>query len=86
MENNDIEIKRPAKLDLSKLDAAAAKRTRSVLMMIGPLMHEFPEFRIPYAGGCKLGQRSVKGHLFGLEEFGVSIVAKDRYYQIDTSL
>jgi UDP-N-acetylglucosamine 1-carboxyvinyltransferase len=86
MRNNDLEIKRPAKLDLSKINAAAAKRTRSVLMMIGPLIHEYSDFRIPYAGGCKLGQRSVKGHLFALEEFGVDIIAMDNYYQINTSL
>ncbi len=82
---NDIEIKRPARLQLDKLDTKAARRTRSVLMFIGPLMHEFKEFRIPYAGGCKLGTRSVKPHLYGLEEFGVSIEAKNRYYQINTT-
>lgn len=80
--NNDLEIKRPAKLDLDSLDAKAARRTRSVLMMIGPLINELREFKIPYAGGCKLGARSVEPHLFGLEEFGVSIEAKNKYYQV----
>ncbi len=51
-------------------------------MMIGPLMHLFKEFKIPYAGGCKLGTRTVQPHLFALEEFGVSIVAKSGYYHI----
>ncbi len=82
---NDLEIKRPARLQMDKLDAKAAKRTRSVLMMIGPLMHELKEFKIPYAGGCKLGARTVQPHLFGLEEFGVTIVAKDRHYLVETS-
>ncbi len=82
---NDLEIKRPAKLNLEKLDAKAARRTRSVLMMIGPLMHEFSEFKIPYAGGCKLGERTVKPHLYGLEEFGVSIEAKNKYYRVDST-
>lgn len=80
--DNDLEIKRPAKLNLDKLDAKAARRTRSVLMMIGPLMHEFDSFKIPYAGGCKLGERTVKPHLYGLEEFGVSITAKNKFYQV----
>jgi len=83
---NDLEIKRPNTLKLKEIDSKAARRTRSVLMMIGPLIHELSDFRIPYAGGCKLGQRSVKGHLYGLEEFGVSIEAKAKYYQIDTTL
>ena len=79
---NDLEIRRPAKLQLDKLDANAARKTRSVLMLIGPLMHEYKEFNIPYAGGCKLGTRTVEPHLFALEEFGVSIVAKSGHYRI----
>jgi len=79
---NDLEIKRPATLTLEKLDAKAARRTRSVLMLIGPLINEYKSFKIPYAGGCKLGKRSVKSHLFGLEEFGVSIEAKNKHYDI----
>ena len=79
---NDLEIRRPAKLKLDGLDAAAARKTRSVLMLIGPLMHEHQEFKIPYAGGCKLGTRTVEPHLFALEEFGVSIVATSGYYRI----
>jgi len=82
---NDLEIKRPAKLKLEDLNGVSARKTRSVIMMIGPLMHEFKNFRIPYAGGCKLGSRTVKPHLYGLEEFGVKIEAKNRYYQIDVS-
>jgi len=79
---NDLEIRRPAKLKLDNLNAAAARKTRSVLMLIGPLLHEHKEFKIPYAGGCKLGTRTVQPHLFALEEFGVSIVATGGYYHI----
>lgn len=82
---NDLEIKRPAELQLDKMDAVAARKTRSVLMMIGPLIHEVSDFKIPYAGGCKLGQRTVQPHLFGLEEFGVEIVAKNKYYHIKSA-
>jgi UDP-N-acetylglucosamine 1-carboxyvinyltransferase len=53
-------------------------------MLIGPLMHEFESFKIPYAGGCKLGERTVQPHLFGLEDLGVDIVAKNKYYQISS--
>jgi UDP-N-acetylglucosamine 1-carboxyvinyltransferase len=80
--DNDLEIRRPEKLQLDKLDAAAARKTRSVLMLIGPLMHDHHEFKIPYAGGCKLGTRTVEPHLFALEEFGVSIVATSGHYNI----
>ena len=80
--NNDIEIRRPDKLDLDKLDASAARKTRSVLMLIGSLMHDYKEFKIPYAGGCKLGRRTVEPHLFALEEFGVDIKATSGSYRV----
>ena len=79
---NDLEIKRPVKLKLDQLDAEAARKTRSVLMMIGPLLHDYKEFQIPYAGGCKLGQRTVEPHLFALEEFGVNIEAHKGHYEV----
>ncbi len=79
---NDVEIRRPEKLTLDKLNAAAARKTRSVLMFMGPLLHDHKEFKIPYAGGCKLGARTVAPHLFALEQFGVSIVATQGYYEV----
>lgn len=80
--NNDIEIRRPKELALDKLNAKAARRTRSVLMLIGSLMHDYTELKIPYAGGCKLGARTVEPHLFALEEFGVDIVATTGNYRV----
>lgn len=80
--DNDLEIRRPEKLDLENLDAVAARKTRSVLMMIGPLLHDYSSFKIPYAGGCKLGTRTVEPHLFALEEFGVNIIAKSGHYNV----
>jgi len=79
---NDIEIRRPARIKIENIDANAARKTRSVLMMIGPLIREFRSFKIPYAGGCKLGERTVRPHLFALEEFGVEIEAKNTSYEI----
>jgi len=79
---NDLEIRRPAKLKLDHLNAQAARKTRSVLMLIGPLMHETNSFKIPYAGGCKLGTRTVAPHLYALENFGVQIAAHAGYYNV----
>jgi len=81
-ENNDLEIRRPAQLKLDKMNAASARKTRSVLMLLGSLMHDYKEFKIPYAGGCKLGTRTVSPHLFALEQFGVDVVAKTGYYDV----
>ena len=81
---NDLEIKPPAKLNLEGIDKEAAKKTRSVIMFVGSLMHAYSEFKLPYAGGCELGKRTVLPHIYGLQEFGCVITAKDGFYQIST--
>jgi UDP-N-acetylglucosamine 1-carboxyvinyltransferase len=80
-ENGDLELKPPKKLKLEKMDVKAARRTRSVIMYLGALMHDYKTFKLPYAGGCKLGKRTVAPHLYALEEFGVQVVTKNNYYQ-----
>lgn len=82
---NDLEIRRPAELKIEKINATAARKTRSVLMMMGAMMHDHSSFRIPYAGGCKLGSRTVAPHLYALEEFGVGIVATKGFYRVDVA-
>lgn len=79
---NDIEIRRPAELRLSSMNKDAARKTRTVVMMMGALMHDFESFKIPYAGGCELGRRTVAPHLYALEEFGVEIVATQGHYNV----
>jgi len=80
--NNDLEIKVPKKLNLETMDKNAARKTRTVIMMVGPLVHEYTEFKIPYAGGCELGRRTVLPHIYALEESGASIVAKTGHYNV----
>jgi len=81
-QGEDLVIKPPAKIDMSKIDSVAAKRTRSILLFIGPLIHLLDEFKIPYSGGCKLGERTVKPHLYALEDFGVEIAAATGNYVV----
>jgi len=68
---NDLAIQPPSKLNIEKIDAAAATKTRAAFMLIGPLVHYFKKFKLPQAGGCKLGERSIRPHQFALEELGV---------------
>ncbi|MEV0644344.1 UDP-N-acetylglucosamine 1-carboxyvinyltransferase [Phytomonospora sp. NPDC050363] len=73
--DNDLEIMRPELLDLDAIDEHAARRTRSVLMFLGPLMHSEDNFELPYAGGCDLGARTVEPHMIALRPFGLSVKA-----------
>jgi UDP-N-acetylglucosamine 1-carboxyvinyltransferase len=79
-ELGDIEIKPPAKFQMDKIDVEAGRKTRSVLMYMGPLMHLMSEFRIPFAGGCKLGERTIKPHLYALESMGLSVETVTGWY------
>ena len=72
----DLEITPPKKLDLENLDIAAARRTRTIIMFMGPLLHRFKKFQLPYAGGCSLGSRTVEPHLHALKSFGLDVDAK----------
>jgi UDP-N-acetylglucosamine 1-carboxyvinyltransferase len=81
-ENNGIEIRRPEKLHLDRINVESARKTRSVLMLLGPLMHDYTEFKIPYAGGCKLGSRTVAPHLYALEQYGVGVTARTGRYEV----
>lgn len=80
--NNELEIKRPETLNMKNINVKAARKTRSVLMLIGSLLHDNKQFNIPYAGGCKLGSRTIAPHLYALEEFGVNIIASNGNYQV----
>lgn len=79
---NSIRYTPPKKLLLEKMDKEAASRIRSSIMLIGALIHIDPSFTLPHAGGCKMGNRTIAAHRYGLEELGAKIVTKDTHYAI----
>ena len=79
-DKNDLEITPPAKLKLENMDKAAARRTRSIIMFLGPLRSHHKTFTLPYAGGCNLGERTVEPHLRGLEHFGLTVDTVTGHY------
>ncbi|MEK7552130.1 MAG: UDP-N-acetylglucosamine 1-carboxyvinyltransferase [Patescibacteria group bacterium] len=81
-DGNDLEIKPPKEISLENINKTSAERTRSIIMLIGPLVHYLKKFKLPQAGGCKLGSRTVKPHFFALEKLGVNIVTKSTYYEV----
>lgn len=71
----DLEIIPPRELKIDNLDIEAARKTRTVIMLMGPLLHRFNKFRLPYAGGCSLGSRTIEPHLHALKAFGLEVDA-----------
>ncbi len=83
--HRDLEIISPRELKLDELDIEAARRTRSIIMFLGPLLHRFNKFKLPYAGGCSLGTRTVEPHLKALESFGLKVDAESNsgFYNVE---
>lgn len=82
----DLEIKPPSKFTMDKINVASGRKTRSIIMFMGPLMHLMTKFKIPYAGGCKLGERTILPHLYALEEFGLKVKTTDGFYHCSVEL
>ena len=74
--HRDLEIISPRELKLDEMDIEAARRTRSIIMFLGPLLHRYKRFHIPYAGGCSLGTRTVEPHIQALKSFGLDVDAE----------
>jgi UDP-N-acetylglucosamine 1-carboxyvinyltransferase len=82
LNDTDLQLRRPEVLDLEAMDVEAARRTRSVIMLLGPLMDESSGYRLPYAGGCDLGTRTVEPHMQALRQFGLSVEATQGFYTV----
>jgi UDP-N-acetylglucosamine 1-carboxyvinyltransferase len=83
---NSVIITPPKKFSLDKIDVEAARRTRSIVMFIGPMIHLLKKFSLPQSGGCKLGSRTVMPHFYALEKFGVDIKTTEDSYVVTTEL
>ncbi len=72
-DGEDVEITPPAQINIKNFDVDAAIRTRSILLLLGPLAHLMEKFSIPQSGGCKLGSRTVRPHFLALSELGIRV-------------
>lgn len=81
---NDVEIKVPKRVNLApeRFNLAAAEKTRSVIMLLGPLLHHSKKFTLPHPGGCRLGERSVYPHILALKAFGAKIKTHAKDYLV----
>lgn len=72
-----------AALTLEKIDKNASEKTRSSLLLLGALAARVKKYKIYKSGGCKLGERTIRPHLYALEKIGVFIKSKDRFYEVE---
>jgi len=72
----DLELIPPKEFNLEALDEKAATKTRSIIMLLAPMLHRYNQFSLPYAGGCSLGERSIEPHVLALQPFGLRVDAR----------
>ncbi len=82
LDRHTLQITPPLKIRIEDINIQAALKTRTVIMLMGPLIHLLKKFDLPYAGGCKLGSRTVRPHLYALENLGVNIETLDNVYRV----
>lgn len=84
-EKKTITLTSPDNFDLENINVESAQKTRSVILLISALLSKSKEYLIPQAGGCKLGERTVRPHLFAIEKFGVKIATTEEGFSVDSS-
>lgn len=84
IDKNSVLITPPSSFRMDKINVESSIKTRSVIMLIGPLIHLLPSFSIPHASGCKLGKRTISAHTYALEDLGVKIKTTNTNYEINT--
>ncbi|OGI60501.1 UDP-N-acetylglucosamine 1-carboxyvinyltransferase [Candidatus Nomurabacteria bacterium RIFCSPHIGHO2_01_FULL_37_25] len=79
---NTLTVIPPKKFNLENINIDSAIKTRSVVMLIGPLIHKLSSFSLPHPHGCNLGKRTIAAHIFALEKLGVKIKTTAKNYEI----
>lgn len=82
---NSLQINPPKKLSLENINVESAIRTRSVVMLMGPLIHLFPTFKLPHAQGCNLGKRTIAAHTYALLDLGVKVKTTANSYEVTSN-
>lgn len=81
-ERNTLRITPPKNFRLANINGSSAGKMRSVIMIIGAMIHHKSKFALPHAGGCDMGERSIAAHKHVLESLGVVIKTKHDHYAI----
>jgi UDP-N-acetylglucosamine 1-carboxyvinyltransferase len=82
LEDNKVRLN-GATINSTNIPADLAKKERSSIMFLGPLLSRFGKAAIEDAGGCTLGNRPVDTLITGLKELG-AVTQKDDIYNLTT--
>lgn len=69
-------------LRLQSIDKKVSMKIRSSLLLLGSLASRAESYTLYRSGGCKLGVRTVRPHLYALEKLGIQIKTTDDQYRV----
>ena len=75
-----IKIKAGKKVDPKKMDFNSVSKMRVAVLLMGPLLARFKNFKIPHPGGDKIGLRPIDTHLLAFEKLGAKIKEDGDFY------
>jgi len=84
MNQNTLTIVPPEKFNLENINVESAIKTRSIVMLMGPLVHKLSSFSIPHPHGCNLGKRTIAAHIYALEKLGVKVKTTTKNYDVSS--
>jgi UDP-N-acetylglucosamine 1-carboxyvinyltransferase len=71
------------KVEPGKMNFELVKKIRSSILLLGPLSVRTDKFELAHPGGCVIGARSMDTHFEALQNMGVKVSHKGKFYQID---
>ena len=67
-------------IDPEKIPFDLFEKMRVSVLLVGPLLTRFKNFRVPHPGGDKIGLRPIFTHLQALKDFGVEVEEENGFY------
>lgn len=82
LDETTLRVDTSGDLDLDAIDKELCKKVRITLLFFGALAAREKNFRVYKTGGCKLGSRTVRPHIYGLEKLGIDVTSEEEYYEV----
>lgn len=77
-----LEIINSGKINVKNINKESFIKTRSGLLLIGPLATILSRFTLPHSSGCQLGKRTVNPHIIALEHLGIRVACAKNGFDV----
>lgn len=81
IEKNKIKID-TSNIDPHNIPFEIFEKMRVSVLLVGPLLSRFKEFKVPHPGGDKIGLRPIISHLNAFKKLGVEIIESNNVYHL----